>query len=247
MITAIIETFAFSFHTLLIIGHLFGLLLGLGCASILFAYLMRTAFVPLHPETIKTFHFISHFVTAGLVILWITGIAFLVEYSYVSPEKLQNEKIYAKMTIVAILTINGFFVHTYVLNRFIRPGAILVRLRYNKKALCFFFAVTSGVSWYAAFFLGVIKEYNFKVGYELLVIGYLFVWFSIFIASLIYLSYLQSYLRSLRPQRRVRRHPHPQTYFHPNHQVYHPHISTQPRMPYHVAQNTTPNISQNIH
>ncbi|MEM7621274.1 MAG: hypothetical protein AAF228_12610 [Pseudomonadota bacterium] len=209
-----LEYLFFSTHTLLVIGHLFGLLLGLGGATLLYGYLAKNAFKPIHPEVIETFHFIAIFVTLGLVLLWITGFGFLLEYSLFAPEKLQNQKIYAKLTIVTILTLNGLFVHSYVLNKIISPGLILIRLPYKTKVHLALLATTSGVSWYFAFCLGVIKEYNNTVSYGALVLTYLVVLLFVFASVLYLISFLEKHLHQMHFNASHRNNSlHPQNYY----------------------------------
>lgn len=146
--------------------HFIGLAVGLGAATVLDLMLMRF-FVRgrISEESWTIVNFGAKIVHAGLILLWITGIAFIVQYALFEPVKLTNEKIWAKLVIVSILTINGSFIHSIVLPRIrARIGRSLFdgMSRFQKSAFIVSGAI-SAASWYAPVALGAFSQLNFVV------------------------------------------------------------------------------------
>lgn len=152
-----------GWKTGLIIGHLIGLMLGFGVAVFLDLYLLRYLFHrTITPEVVQTARFGSKIVNFGLILLWATGLGFLWHYQLVSPEKLGNPKIWAKLSIVVLLTLNGIAIHLIILPKLkTKIGSSL--LSNESKAIRYgllFSGAVSGVSWTMAMGLGAIKEIN---------------------------------------------------------------------------------------
>ena len=146
--------------------HLVGLMMGFGGAILADILILKRAILaPIEKHTIESVQHLSHIVLAGLGLLWVSGAALVyVRYS-ADPAFLMNEKVWAKVAIVAILTINGFAVHNIALSylksrtgrQMFNPG-----LPRHMIGLTFVAAVSS-VSWFVPFVLGVAAEYNFTV------------------------------------------------------------------------------------
>ncbi|GJE18853.1 hypothetical protein [Methylobacterium marchantiae] len=151
--------------------HLIGLCLGLGGATMLDFWIlrwMREGVMPAEME--RSFHFISKVVTMGIALLWISGLGFLGLYAIEAPEKLANPKIWAKVTVVAVLTLNGVLIHALVLPRVLRDvrRPMLDGVSRLSAGIFLVSGAISGVSWYFAFALGLLREFNGKVGTGLL-------------------------------------------------------------------------------
>jgi hypothetical protein len=153
--------------TFLIMAHLFGLTIGLGGATILDVIFLRLI---VQGRAIQSTHarlvaLISKLVTWALVMLWLSGIGFLLQYWKDSPELLANPKLYAKVAIVGILTLNGLVLHARVLpiiyQNVGRP--LFDDLGSRQQLLMVACGTISMISWYTPFFLGVAREMNFVV------------------------------------------------------------------------------------
>lgn len=146
--------------------HFIGLALGLGAATLLDLLLLRlVAKKRVSQENWQFIEFGSKIVNAGLIILWGTGLSFLVEYALFDPVELTNAKIWAKLVIVGILTINGFFIHAIILPRIkARIGRPLFAgmSRFQKSAFIISGAV-SATSWYMPMALGAFSQFNHSV------------------------------------------------------------------------------------
>jgi hypothetical protein len=96
--------------------HLVGLIMGLGGAMLAdYTTLTRGVIRPVSSFTIHHMHFLSRIVAAGLVLLWISGIAIVWLNTQANPQYVTNQKLWAKVIVVAILTLNGFYIHKTIL------------------------------------------------------------------------------------------------------------------------------------
>ena len=156
--------------------HFIGLAMGLGGATLLDLMLLRF-FIRgrITEDTYGVFAFASRVVDLGLRLLWATGLGFLFFYALTQPELLTNPKVHAKLVIVAILTINGFFIHQMILPSV--RGQIGRSLFDGMSRLRRGVFVTSGaisaVSWYVPVALGAFPQLNFQVSAVALLTGYL--------------------------------------------------------------------------
>ncbi|PUB40143.1 hypothetical protein [Pseudomonas sp. GV047] len=168
--------------TLLIGIHLLGMCFGLGGATMLDLWIlrwMRRGSLPV--EIGRTFHFISDAVTIGLCLLWLSGLGFLALYAMESPEKFENPKLWAKVIVVIVLTINGVIIHALVLPEALRDLSRPLLFGVSRKRAALFLAsgAVSGVSWYTAFAFGIFRELNNSVTFTLLVI----MWLTLIVAA----------------------------------------------------------------
>ena len=164
-----------TLHTLLVVFHLFGVVLGVGGATVAdYLILRRAIFTPISAGLIQIVSFISQVVTCGLVVLWISGTALFFEIWQSTPDYPTNQKLWAKVAIVLVLTLNAFVIH----------GAILPRLRRQVGRTLFcgiglggqlaFVAssAVSGVSWYVPLLLGPARELSYVVSFASIMMVY---------------------------------------------------------------------------
>lgn len=148
------------------ITHFFGLALGLGTAT--FLDMMMVRFM-VRGKVRRTHWLMLEFgakmVTWGLVLLWLSGIGFLVWYGFFEPKNLFNPKIWAKVSIVAVLTINGSYLHGVVLPIFrAQVGRGLFEgLSARQRNMMVAGGVTSVVSWYFPVAIAASPWLNFDV------------------------------------------------------------------------------------
>lgn len=149
--------------TLLVGVHLIGLSFGLGGATMLDFWILRwMRWGSLPPEIARIFLFVSKVVTVGLGLLWLSGLGFLAVYAVESPEKLANPKLWAKLVVVLALTVNGLLIHAVVLPGVLRDigRPMLDGVSGVRTGIFLVSGAVSGVSWYAAFALGLMRELN---------------------------------------------------------------------------------------
>ncbi len=157
------------------LGHLVGLTLGLGTTLFLdggcvLSIVNRSwggyrAFM-----SGALFACATRFITVGLAILWITGIGFLVHYAVFSPDKLANPKIYAKLALVSVLTVNGGLLHACVLPRVAVMDDPQAMMASPVGRLCLLSGSVSAASWIGAFLLGALPVLNNVVSATLLLL-----------------------------------------------------------------------------
>lgn len=152
--------------TLLVGLHLIGLCFGLGGATMLDFWILRwMRWGGLPPEIARTFLFVGKVVSVGIALLWLSGLGFLAVYAVESPEKLSNPKLLAKVVIVLVLTVNGLLIHALVLPSVLRDVSrpMFEGVSHLSTAVFLLSGAVSGVSWYAAFALGLMRELNGRV------------------------------------------------------------------------------------
>ena len=145
--------------------HFAGLVIGLGAATMLDFYLMQRRHQTVTAEMTQFVDQASQLVAIGLGLLWLSGLGFLLHYAQFDAEKLANPKVWAKITIVLILTINGGFIH-YLVLPYLRASigyGFLERLSPGRQQLFIAIGVLSAISWYIPLLLGSIPQLNFAV------------------------------------------------------------------------------------
>ncbi len=165
-LTAASPEVTLALKTGLRVTHFVGLVLGLGAATSLDLIILRfLAKGTVSSDHYHTVEFASKVVSAGLLLLWISGFGFLLHYGLFDPAKLGNQKIWAKMAIVAVLTLNGVFIHRSVLPILRRNIGrnLFDGLTSMQRGLLLASGVVSATSWYVPLLLGSVPQLNFVV------------------------------------------------------------------------------------
>jgi hypothetical protein len=155
--------------------HFCGLVLGVGAATLLDLIIARFILMRgISFEHVYVVDFSSKIVTIGLGLLWISGIGFLIHYGVFEPAKLQNPKIWAKIAIVAVLSVNGLLVHYFVLPRIRNQVGkrLLDGLSPFDCSLVLLAGTVSVISWYVPLILGAIPQLNYVVPAEVILSSY---------------------------------------------------------------------------
>ena len=174
-LTVIVERFAAdpvsTLKSSLVTIHLFGLVLGVGAATLLDLFIVRFLIMGnITNEYCHVVEFSSKIVTFGLLILWVTGLGFLVHYGVFDPVKLTNQKVWAKIAIVCVLTLNGMFIHRTVLP-LIRQRVgrgLFDGLTRSQRSLLLVTGSISATSWYVPLLLGASPQLNFLPAWPIL-------------------------------------------------------------------------------
>jgi hypothetical protein len=113
-------------------------------------------------------------VTAGLALLWLSGLSLLAYYSAFDLAALQNPKVWAKVAIVAVLTLNGLFIHAAVLPLIARQAGrgLFDGVSEVGKSLFLTAGAVSITSWYVPLFLAVSRPLNFVVPAQAILSSY---------------------------------------------------------------------------
>lgn len=146
--------------TILIYFHLLSLAAAIG--SLLIAeYLVFSRHRQFSHESYDTVIFASRTATASLLLLWLTGIG-LISVGYLGdPLYIANQKIWAKASIVLLMSINGIYIHKRLLPRFgeVARGGLLIRTAAESARMRLAFA-TSFAGWLITAFYGAAKFLN---------------------------------------------------------------------------------------
>lgn len=98
------------------VAHLLGLVLGLGGALLAdYTVLTRGIIRPVSAYTLQQMHLLSRITALGLTLLWVSGAAIIAASVAANPDYLSNQKLWAKLIIVLVLTLNGVIIHTTIL------------------------------------------------------------------------------------------------------------------------------------
>jgi hypothetical protein len=146
--------------------HFIGLAFGIGAATMLDLIVLRFFIGKrISSAAFDIFKFGSSIVSFGICTLWLSGIGFLLFYAAFEPIKLTNEKVWAKMAIVLILTINGFIIHKTILPAVkAQVGrSIFEGMNMGKRRTLVCVGTISVVSWYAPLIIANLSSLNFTV------------------------------------------------------------------------------------
>ena len=105
--------------------------------------------------------FASHTVSVSLLLLWLTGIGFIVLGYMDDPAYILNQKIWAKVSIVILMSINGIYIERTLLPRLalVSKGELLTRSAAESARFRLSFAI-SLAGWLIAAFYGAAKFLN---------------------------------------------------------------------------------------
>nr|WP_067296034.1 hypothetical protein [Marinobacterium profundum] len=165
----------FELKTLIKITHLFGLALGIGGALLLdliiFNFFHRRS---ISREKFDILRQSTRVVSLGLALLWVSGIGYLLHYLAYFEQGLQNPKVWAKIIIVAILTLNGMLIHHFILPHIeARIGKTLFHGCSRRRQMAMLSAsAVSVVSWLTPLALGACKELNFSAHWGQILLAY---------------------------------------------------------------------------
>lgn len=166
-----------SIQTCFVVFHLVGIVLGTGAATVAdILILRRTIFEPITESVVDMVEFLSRLVTAGLVMIWLSGVGLALVLWTHNPDFLTNQKFWTKVLIVTVLTLNAVAIHGVILPKLRRlvGERLFARLDFTQQAIFIVSASISGVSWYLPIVLGVAREWSYVVPAGPLLVLYAF-------------------------------------------------------------------------
>lgn len=123
---------------------------------------------------------LSRIVSVALIVLWVTGLSIIaIDFSHWPSwaEIAAKPKLIAKLTVVTILTLNGYLLHRIVLPNFAARKS-LNTIETSRLRTMFILGAVSATSWLFAAFLGIAKPLAATLGlvgfmamYAALIIG----------------------------------------------------------------------------
>jgi hypothetical protein len=145
--------------TLLVYAHLIAACIAIGILLIQDIALSKLRGRAMNAAMIDDLQKSAGIVFVALVALWVTGLGLVVHGYLDNPAYLMNQKLWAKFTVVSILTINGIFLHYYSFPRLMSPKGF-VGHHVSEQLFVVVTAVVSAVSWLYACYLGIARPWN---------------------------------------------------------------------------------------
>lgn len=185
-------------YTVFVILHLIGMGFGIVGATISDLLFFRSIKdKKLDKKEFDIMHFVSKIIWAGLFVAIASGAGFL--YLYISQDmtiivngevvdKISNPKIWAKVTIISIIALNGLFIHRKVLPIFRKSiGQNINKSEVSKNlTLVLTSGALSATSWYSAFIMGAWSGLNFHFSYiEFIAIYIIILFIAILVANIV--------------------------------------------------------------
>ncbi len=153
----------YRLHTVLVLGHILALALGLGSALLAdWIVLRKLAFGTVNQKAVQQLIDLSRAVSAGLVLIWITGALLVADNALDAPASVMNQKLWAKLAVVTALTMNAVLLHRIVMPMVRRRvGQPLFEAVFDWRLMVStLLGAVSAVSWVFAAYLGVARELN---------------------------------------------------------------------------------------
>lgn len=152
--------------TLIVYAHLLAACVAIGVLLIQDVALIRSKGNPLDAHSIKELIKSARIVSIALVVLWVSGALLTVVGYLENPQQyLWNQKLWAKFSVVLILTANGFLLHFYSFPK-VATGHGIIGLGVMEQMIVMVSGAVSSVSWLFACFLGVARSWNYTVDYS---------------------------------------------------------------------------------
>lgn len=145
--------------TFLVYIHLIAACIAVGILLIQDLALSKLRGRPMKADAIIGLQKSGGIIFVTLVILWVTGLGLVVQGFLDNPAYLMNQKLWAKFTVVSILTLNGLFLHYYSFPRLTSAKGFIGQ-GLSEQLLVVVTAVISAVSWLYACYLGIARPWN---------------------------------------------------------------------------------------
>ncbi len=158
--------------TLLVYAHLLAACVSVGILLLQDLALAKTRGNPLPEKMVHDLRTAADIMFAALVVLWVTGLALVIVGYLDNPQQyLMNPKLWAKFTVVSILTLNGLLLHYFSFPRVVSQAGLLGRSPLEQSLIATTGAISS-TSWLFACFLGIARPWNYTAQYEFVMLVY---------------------------------------------------------------------------
>lgn len=158
--------------TLIVYAHLLAACVAIGILLIQDLALAKSKGNPLSATAIKDLTKSAEIMFIALVVLWISGLSLvLIGYLENPQQYLMNPKLWAKFTVVSVLTLNGIALHYFSFPR-VTSRRGLLGLPTFEQILVTLTGALSSVSWLFACYLGIARPWNYIVDYSFVMFIY---------------------------------------------------------------------------
>ncbi|WP_348943749.1 hypothetical protein ABHF33_09565 [Chitinibacter sp. FCG-7] len=163
-----------SLRVLVLFPHLLACCVALGAILLSDAKFLLKRGV-LNDQERAALHDLSRVACIALGFLWLTGLSIIaIDFGHFPSwaELVSKPKLIAKLTVVIILSINGYLLHRFVLPHFVQKTD-LNQLAHRRIYLMLMLGALSGASWVFAAFLGIARPLTAILGYSGFMVTYL--------------------------------------------------------------------------
>lgn len=158
--------------TLIVYAHLLAACVAIGILLIQDLALAKTKGAPLSTTAVKDLTKSAEIMFIALIVLWISGLALVLLGYLENPQQyLMNQKLWAKFTVVSVLTLNGIALHYFSFPR-VTSRRGLLGLPTFEQILVALTGALSSVSWLFACYLGIARPWNHTVDYSFVMFIY---------------------------------------------------------------------------
>lgn len=158
--------------TLVIYAHLLAACVSIGSLLLQDLALWRSRHRVLTQDEVTALRNTAHVVFIALVVLWVTGVTLVTLGYFENPQEyFSNQKIWAKFSVVVILSLNGVFLHFYSFPKVVGNKAILELPAADQKWIGCSGALST-VSWLFACYLGIARNWNYSIDYSSIMLVY---------------------------------------------------------------------------
>lgn len=159
--------------TLIVYAHLLAACVAVGLLLIQDMALAKTRGKALSASAIKDLTKAADIMFLALIALWISGLALVLQGYMENPQQyLMNEKLWAKFTVVTVLTLNGVALHYYSFPR-VTCARGFICVPGHEQILVALTGAISSVSWLFACYLGIARPWNYTVDYSYIMFIYM--------------------------------------------------------------------------
>lgn len=159
--------------TFLVYSHLISACIAVGAILLQDLELWKNKNKPLSTALVADLQRAQSTITWTLVLLWISGIALVAQGYLMKPDLyLTNEKLWVKLVVVVVLTINGFILHKVTLPK-LKAGVVISEMPGSDSTPLTLTGCVSVVSWLYACFLGIARPWNYTLEFGVIVGIYL--------------------------------------------------------------------------
>jgi hypothetical protein len=159
--------------TLIVYAHLLAACVAVGLLLIQDLALAKTRGKALSAFAKKELTKAADIMFIALIVLWISGLSLtLVGYLENPQQYLMNEKLWAKFTVVAILTINGIALHYYSFPR-VTCTRGFISVPGHEQIFVALTGAISSTSWLFACYLGIARPWNYTADYSYIMFIYM--------------------------------------------------------------------------
>jgi hypothetical protein len=181
--------------TLLVYAHLLAACVSVGILLIQDSALAKSRGKALSAAAIKDLTKSAEVMFVALIVLWITGLALVLLGYLENPQQyLMNEKLWAKFTVVSVLTLNGVALHFFSFPRVTSRHGLLGLPTFEQILVTLTGAISS-TSWLFACYLGIARPWNYTANYSYV----MFIYAGLLIAAVIVAGEVLRMMRTPEP------------------------------------------------